>query len=65
MAHVQSQMLPLVNVVNKLYGQQLAVKTFTYFGKTLTTRYLIHEEIENTTDCVITQKTVVLKLRGD
>lgn len=45
MAHVQSQMLALVNVVNKLYGPQLAVKTFTYFGKTLTTRYLIHEEI--------------------
>ena len=45
MAHVHSQMLALVNVVNKLYGPQLAVKTFTYFGKTPTTRYLIREEI--------------------
>jgi hypothetical protein len=45
MAHIQSQMLPLVNMVNKLYGPQLAVRTFMYFRKTLTTRYLIHEEI--------------------
>jgi len=55
MAHVQSQMLPLVSMVNKLYGPQLAVKTFAYFGKTLTTRYLIREEISNTIDCVVTQ----------
>jgi len=26
-------------------GPQLAVKTFMYFRKTLTTQYLIHEEI--------------------
>ena len=45
MAHVQSQMLALVIVVNKHKGPQLAVKTITYFRKTLTTQYLIHEEI--------------------
>jgi hypothetical protein len=53
MAHDQLQKLALVNMVNKLFGPQLAGKTFTYFGKTLTTRYLIHEEITSTTRCII------------
>jgi len=30
MAHVQSQMLPLVNMVNKLYGAQLAVNIYIF-----------------------------------
>jgi hypothetical protein len=45
MAHDQSQKLALVNMVNKLYGPQLADKTFTHFRKTLAARYLIMKKL--------------------